>query len=224
MIRTMIFGWMALSAFASVGQTLEAVLDKHFEVHQQDLWDQLRTVTGTGYWHHRTKGDHNVEYYIMPGKFLMQNRKEQFIEASAGFQGWEMAKWTGKKVVDLDVKQEALLQIVFYFGSPLKHIEIVEFKGKVSVDHIECNWLQEVKGSIVRDYFIDATSHLLYRINIKTADFELSRTVKEYKNFSGLQLPTVVTMKTNEVEAEYSFYDITIGDRIDPSIYKKPNQ
>ena len=66
--------------------SLNYILEKHLEVHQQMFWDGIKTLSAKGIWLSMHGSYPATFYFKKPDKYLMINQKSRFIEAWDGVQ------------------------------------------------------------------------------------------------------------------------------------------
>ncbi len=220
---------LIFGAISSGAQSTQKVLEKHFEAQTQDFWDQARTVTVDGAWFVGSERTVFTLHAKRPNKVILKGTWEgqPFTEAFDGVAGWTVAPWTGVSKANLMLSHEQLMiSHLFDFGSPIKRDADLEYKGKVKEDGVICHWLAEVRDNIEYDYFIDINKHYLRKVNRRESVGDevvlMTKTYDIFKQFGGVTFPTVIFLKTKELEKEYVFDDLVVGDGISDAIFRQP--
>jgi outer membrane lipoprotein-sorting protein len=225
-LRKLLPLFLFITCFEVSAQTLDRILQQHYQAHNQQFWDQIRSLTATGNWTSEF-GDYSATYYIKrPEKFKVINVEQRFIEAYDGNQFWTIGSWTENKVQLLDPVRSMMLYHVFDFGSPISMADDLELKGRVEVDNIPCYWLIKKQVNQITEIFIDRRTNLLYRTILTDSWHEYDRvvykTIKKYRNLQGMLIPTVIEIKTNDLVSEYVFDDFFLGDAVSDSQFAMP--
>lgn len=212
----------------SSAQSLEGILEKHYKAHSQEIWDQINTFSSDVEW----SGPYDlIRGEILakkPNLFYLVSRKSRVIEAFDGREAWTRAPWSKDQIQIIPGDRAETLPIVLSFGSPISKEVSLTHRGKVQVDGQLCHWLIESKKNFEIEYFINAKTHLFYKV-IYSKKLEegtgstLTKTVTTYRTFNGVVCPTVVEVKTLASESEYVFDNIILGEGIASSKFKKPN-
>lgn len=212
----------------SSAQSLEGILEKHYKAHSQEIWDQINTFSSDVEW----SGPYDlIRGEILakkPNLFYLVSRKSRVIEAFDGREAWTRAPWSKDQIQIIPGDRAETLPIVLSFGSPISKEASLTHRGKVQVDGQLCHWLIESKKNFEIEYFINAKTHLFYKV-IYSKKLEegngstLTKTVTTYRTFNGVVCPTVVEVKTPTSESEYVFDNIILGEGIASSKFKKPN-
>ncbi len=209
------------------GQSLEHILSKHYEAHNQEIWNMLRTMSANVEWH-SDLGTFFGEFFAKkPDQVMIISEKSRFVEAYDGKEAWTQAYWTNGEITAMNFVRSIMLTELVTFGSPIEAHKDLKYNGRVEVDNVPCFWLeQEMEGRKV-EYFIDRESDRLYKTQITIPSEEkpvvLVRTVSKYRIFNGIPIATVVTMKTSGLESEYVFDGIVLGEGIPSSKFRRPN-
>ena len=207
--------------------SLKYILHKHHEAHQQDLWQEIKTVSAKGKWL-GIHGSYPATFYFKrPDKYLMINQKARFIEAWDGVESWTIAKWTKSSVEDLSADKTMINRVIFSFGSPLRGVEGIVNKGIVFLAHAPHYWIIEDQDSLFIEYFISAKTFLLTKtIFTKKIGLPLVviREVVKYGNFHNFSFPTHIKLRTQTMVAEYVFDKITLGDPVKDRRFSRPGK
>ncbi len=209
------------------GQSLESVIEKHYEAHNQQFWDQINTLTAKIEWN-STLGYFGGEIWAKkPDKIMVRSQKHRFIEAFDGRESWTIASWTDEEVASMNETRSFMIREIVYYGTPVGDLDKLNFKGEVEVDQIPCFWIEKITNTRRDEFFIDAKTYLLYK-SLVTQRFgdktiTLTRTVNKYREFNKLKVPTVIELKTWELTSEYVLDDIVLGEGIPSSKFTKPN-
>ncbi len=221
LLTLLIFG---ISAEA---QSLDHILKKNFEAHNQEIWKMLRTFSADMEWHSDLGTFYGEVAAKKPTLVYLQSEKSRFIEAFDGQQAWTQAYWTNGEITQMSPTRSLMIQELITFGSPLSEGEDYEVKGKVEVDNTPCHWLVFEENGRTTEYFIETKTHRLYKTIISQPVYgetiTISRTVKKYREFNGIPVATVIELRSEELTSEYVFDGIVLGEGISSSKFKKPN-
>ena len=207
--------------------SLNYILEKHFEAHQQIFWEGIKTLSVKGIWL-SIHGSYPATFYFKkPDKYLMINQKSKFIEAWDGVQSWTIAKWTKSSIAKLSTEETLINRAIFNFGSPLNDAEDIVNKGIVSLDHAPHYWIIEDQGDLLIEYFISTKTFLLVKTIFKKnigEPLHVIREVVKYENFQGFSFPTHIKFKTETMVTEYVFNKITLGDSVKEKRFSRPEK
>ena len=115
--------------------SLNYILEKHFEAHQQMFWEGIKTLSVKGIWLSIHGSYPSTFYFKNPDKYLMINQKSRFIEAWDGDQSWTIAQWTKSSIAELSAEETLINRAIFSFGSPLNGVVGIVNKA-VSYTHL----------------------------------------------------------------------------------------
>ena len=218
---------LILLTISSFGQSREKILQKHFEAHNQEYWDQIQTAQFTGVWLAKD-GDAN-RYYIKysakkEGKraFQWESKKKETCKISFdGKIGWKQIKQKPKL---LDDKEVILPQNSFFFGSPVKENPNLKYEGVISWDDIGCHLFIEQRTNDKIEYLIDKNDYLLRRMAIIPDDGGLDNQVivkfEHYRNYTMIKIPGSIHIKSNLYDDGITINEITLGNGIPDGYFK----
>ncbi len=210
------------------GQSKHKVLEKHYKAQQQEFWDQINTISAKVEWGSVLGTFHGDFIAKKPNKIMFKSVKSRVIEAFDGKESWTIASWTDEEVLPMESYRSFMIRELMIFGSPIVDNDDLVFRGTASVDQIYCYWFEVIKSNRRVEYFIDIKTHMLYKsvITQKIGDetIALTRTVDKYRQFNGIQFPTIIRVKTLEMESEYVFDSIVLGEGIPSSRFTKPDE
>lgn len=230
MIRIMITCFLVLTVLGSSAQELERVLDNHFEVHGQDMWDQVNSVIVEGKW--LTEEFHKYPMkltYKSPNKVRWEGkwRGKRFVEATNGVAFWKIAPWQDQGKPDQMSSEDRLkLNNMYALGSPLK-----AFESKLQLAGLEMyegELLIHVyyEGQFRRhDYYLGKEDFVLYWevIESKTGrSMTIRKQYEKYRNYHGLLAPTAVRIFGEDNEWELVFEDVMLGAGAQDGIFEMP--
>ena len=205
--------------------SLNYILDRHHEAHQQELWEGIKSLSAKGNWL-SVHGSYPATFHFKkPDKYLMINQRSRFIEAWDGVESWTIAKWTKSSVAQLSAEETLINQSIFTFGSPLKLVVGLANKGIVFLDQAPHYWIVQDQGHVLIEYFISTETFLLTKtiFTIKTGEpLVVIREVVKYGDFQGVSFPTHIKLQTKSMVAEYVFNKITLGDPVQDKRFSKP--
>ena len=212
-------------------QDIEGIMKDHYAAYQQDFWDQIRTVNITGIW---LIGQEKTRFELLakkPGKVMVRGRwqQEPYTESFDGSSGWTIAPWTGVKTPQLMLpKEQLMLQSVFEFGSPIPRNVALEYRGEGDAFGIPCHRLATKIDGVEYEYFIDEEDFFLRRMDrrelIGNHTHILTKRYDQYRKFGGVVIPTVVIVRVEDLEKEYVFDDIIVGNGISNLTFSRPNE
>lgn len=213
----------------ATGQNIEGILKDHYKAYQQDFWDQVQTVNIKGLW---LKGQEKANFELLakkPGKIMIRGRwqVEPYAESFDGSSGWTIAPWTGVKTPQLMLaKEQLLLQSVFDFGSPIPKNVVLEYRGEGDAFGVPCHRLATIIDGIEYEYYVDEEDFYLRRMDRRELIGDhtqiLTKRYDQYRKFGGVVIPTLVTVRVEDLEKEYVFDDIIVGDGISNLIFRRP--
>ena len=207
--------------------SLSYILDRHYEAHQQELWEGIKSLSAKGNWLSLHGSYPATFYFKKPNKYLMINQRSRFIEAWNGVESWTIAKWTKSSVAQLSAEETLINQAIFTFGSPLKRVADLENKGIVFLDQAPHYWIVEDQAHALIEYFISKQTFLLTKTIFTKKRGEplvVVREVVKYGGFQGVSFPTHIKLQTKTMVAEYVFNKITLGDPVQDKRFSKPTK
>lgn len=220
---------LLLIAFSAKSQDIGGILESHYTANQQSFWDQVQTVNIRGIW---LKDQEKASFELLakkPNKIMIRGRwqAEPYAEAFDGASGWTVAPWTGIKTPQLMLAgEQQLLQAVFAFGSPIPRDAVVEYRGTGDAFGIPCYRLGTEIGGVSYEYFIDEEDFLLRRLDRRELMGDHTQTLTkrydQYRKFGGVVIPTLVVVQVDNLEKEYVFDDIIVGDGISNLTFRRP--
>ena len=226
--KVLFIGFLFLTV-KTEAQNIERILNRHFEAHTQDFWDQARTVTVEGAWFTGSERTTFTLHAKRPDKIILKGtwNSKTYIEAFDGVVAWTVAPWTGVNQPQLMLIQEQMMIThLFDYGSAIPRDVVLEYKGKVKEDGLECHWLSEMRDDVQYDYFVDTHKFYLRKVNRREVIGEetelLSKTYDIFKSFGGVTFPTVILIRTKKLEREFVYDDLVIGDGVSDAIFRQP--
>ena len=221
--------FLSAASLGSGAQDVEGILQKHYKAYQQDFWDQIQTANVRGIW---LKGSDKTNFELLakkPGKIIIRGRwqSEPYAASFDGASGWTIAPWTGVKVAQLMLpKEQRMMQAIFDFGSPIPREAAMEYRGEMEVYGIPCYRVATKIGAVEYEYFIDQEDYYLRRLDRRELAGEdthvLTKSFDQYRKFSGIVIPTLIVIQTEDLEKEYVFDDVVVGNGISNLIFRRP--
>ena len=210
-------------------QDIEGIMKDHYSAYKQDFWDQVQTVNIRGIWL-RDQEKANFELLAKkPGKIMIRGRwkVEPYAESFDGSSGWTIAPWTGVKTPQLMLaKEQLLLQSVFDFGSPIPKDVALEYRGEGDAYGIPCHRLVANIEGVEYEYFVDEEDFYLRRMDrrelIGNETQIMTKRYDQYRKFGGVVIPTLVIVQVHDLEKEYVFDDIIVGNGISNLTFRRP--
>lgn len=232
MTKGIIFFFLGLfSSVALEAQNIERILEKHFQAHQQDFWEEVRTISIRGVW---LRGAEKTRFELFakkPGKRLVKGNwnGNPYAEAFDGSSGWTQAPWTGVKSPQLMLgKEQLLVKNIFEFGSAVPEDALLEYLGETNESGIPVHRFLEKKDDAEIDYFIDVEDFLLRKVVIRekiAGNVEiLSKSYDQYRNFGGIMMPSLIYLKIDDLEKEYVFNEMVVGDAVSNLMFRRPQK
>lgn len=213
----------------SKAQDIEGIIQDHYKASQQDFWDEIQTVNINGIW---LKGQEKTAFELLakkPGKILLRGRwkSEVFAQSFDGVSGWTLAPWTGATIPQLMLpKEQRILREIFDFGSPIPRDVALEYRGEGNAFGVPCHRVAAQIGGIEYEYFIDEEDFYLRRMDrrelIGDHTIVLTKRYDQYRKFGGVVIPTLVIIQTEDLEKEFVFDDIVIGNGISNHVFRRP--
>ena len=159
-------------------------------------------------------------YVVVFGKW----KRKRFALAFDGKEAWTIAPWTDYQDVQLMTPEDELsIKHVMDFGSPIRSIVNLEYKGEVIENDASYHWFIEINSQYEIEYFIDSKTFLIHKMNKRerfgTAILSMTKLYEVYRDFGGVVFPSFVRVKTVSGESDYSFDSIIIGEGINSGIF-----
>ncbi|MBV6645946.1 MAG: hypothetical protein KI790_10880 [Cyclobacteriaceae bacterium] len=227
--------WIAvcchLLATPSIAQSRKHILEEHHKAHTQAFWDQTRSAEIKGAWVGPQGYLKMTLWAKKPNKIAVFGhwQKKRFVTAYDGQRAWTIAPWTGYEKSQLMTRtEEIVVKSIFDFGSPIVDSPELEYKGKIHIDEVHCYWFTETKFNQEWEYFVEVRNHLLYKVSLKEYYgqdvLNMSKTFDLYRDFGGVILPSVVEIRSNESEAEFTFDEVILGLGMPSTSFQRPNE
>lgn len=210
-------------------QDIEGIMQDHYKAYKQDFWDQVQTVNIRGIW---LIGQDKASFELLakkPGKVMLRGRwqVEPYAESFDGSSGWTIAPWTGVKTPQLMLpKEQLMLRSVFEFGSPIPRDVALEYRGEGDAYGVPCYRLAASIDGVEYEYFVDEEDFFVRRMDrrelIGNHTQILTKRYDQYRKFGGVVIPTLVIVRVDDLEKEYVFDDIIVGDGISNLTFRRP--
>jgi len=234
MKRTLIL--TALMLFAFVGtqaQSLDKVLEKHFEATGHDKMADVKTF--------KIKAKMSMMGMDMPMDMIIKKPNkfrteidmmgQKTIQAYDGEKGWMINPMMGPGAQALEGEQlsQAMDQAdmegeLYDFKKKGHNAELI---GKVNADGVEAYRIKFTgKDGNVKNYFIDANTYLVLKVKATVKaqgqSMEIESKMLEYQNIDGIQMPkkieVVLPMGTQSIIME----EIKFNEEVDDAIFAQP--
>jgi outer membrane lipoprotein-sorting protein len=214
-------------------QTLQNVLDKHFEAIGQEKLLEKETyaikakVSQMGM-------EIPMEMKIKrPNKFRMEMEMQgqKMIQAYNGEKGWMIAPWVSSEPQDLSGPQldQAMEQAdidgeLYNYKDKGYTAELMgkEFLGDDEVFNIK---LTNDEG-VEKNYYIGTDDYLVKKVkgkvNAQGQEVTVEQIMSEYKEVDGVMVATKIESKSPMGTATITFEDLKFGAPVDDSIFEKP--
>ncbi|MCX6154713.1 MAG: outer membrane lipoprotein-sorting protein [Candidatus Kapabacteria bacterium] len=161
----------------------------------------------------------------------MDMQGKTIIQAFDGEKGWSVNPFMGTDTNELDKETSSQLQSqINIFGDRLinyKQLGItLSLVGVESVDGTDCYKIKAVeKDQKEFTYFVDRSSYKTLQMKAKmqgpNGEMELTTNLKEYKDFSGVQIPTLMEIDAQMMTMKITFTKIEFDKNIDDSVFKR---
>ena len=103
---------------------------------------------------------------------------------------------------------------------------VLEYRGEGDVNGVPCHRLAASIDGIEYEYFIDEEDFYLRRMDrrelIGGHTQILTKRYDQYRKFGGVVIPTLVIVRVEDLEKEYVFDDIIVGDGISNLTFRRP--
>lgn len=227
------FFFMASFLNVLIAQTLDDVLEKHFEaVGQQKL---METKT----FEIKAKiSQMGMEFPMemkmkKPEMFLvtMTMQGQEMVQAFDGETGWMIAPWisaepqalTGEQLKQ--AKEQASLEGELYNFE--QKGSIADFVGKVNLDGKEAYKIKlSTSDGNTKDYYIDGKTYLISKVKAKISSqgqtVDVEQTMGDYKTIGGITLATKTETKSPMGMAVILMEEVKFDQPIDDAIFKQP--
>lgn len=211
----------------SAAQRDKAILKRHFDAQDQELWNQVNTfstdgVLATG------KKTLRVEFLAKkPNKIKIIDEEKNIVYGFNGKAGWMMTS-TGQEPVILDEELSMILKNTYEFGSPLYQKENLNYMSEVTVERVRCHWWVYKEKDLRYEFFVDKSRDLIYKVIIEKRspegelEYSISKTITQYRNFQGFMTPSVILIRSTHHEWELAFNEMFLGEGIRSSIFEIP--
>lgn len=226
MIRYLQIALLLVFSIAIRAQSDSRLMARHLEAQNQAFWDQINSFScKANFWDGSDQRILNV-LVKKPGKIKLIDEKKKFVYATNGSEFWTLQN-TNAEVETLSSEKTEMLKSVFDFGSPLKTYRgKLNYLGEVTVDSKLCHWWYFVENSVRREFFVDKDDLLFYKSVTKFEGLEkqvsVSRTISQYRDYQGIVVPAVITIKSTNHLWELSNNEMLLGEGIPSSVFEKP--
>lgn len=214
-------------------QTLQDVLDKHFEAIGQEKLLEKET-----YEIEATVNQMGMEIPMVmkmkrPNKFRMEMEMQgqKMIQAYDGEKGWVIAPWVSPEPQDLTGPQleQAMEQAdidgeLYNYKAKGYTAELLgkEFLGDDEVYNIK---LSNDEG-VEKNYYIGTDDYLVKRVkgkvNTQGQEVTVEQIMSDYEEIDGVMIATKIESKSPMGNAVITFDDLKFGAPVDDAIFQKP--
>ncbi|MEO9475427.1 MAG: hypothetical protein ABJG41_07820 [Cyclobacteriaceae bacterium] len=230
MRRSIFLGVFILFGTFAQPQDLSTILQKHFEAHGQELWDQIGTVVIDGEWVTTEFRKFPMKLtYKQPNKVRLEGMwgRKKYAQVTNGKVAWTVAPWTGTSHPQLMTPLEHMtIANTFSPGSALKlYRETVNLQGLELFEGELLIKLTYEDAYTAREFYLGKEDYILYWEVIRSKVGQMSVVKKQYENYhnySGLLAPTAVRFFAGDEEKELVFADVSLGVGAANSIFEMP--
>lgn len=217
----------------SLAQTLESVLEKHFEAVGQD---KLMAVESFEIDAKLSQMGMEMPMQMKikkPNKFLvkMTMQGQEMTQAFDGENGWMIAPWVSPEPQALAGEQLEQAKDQTNMEGELYNYEqkgsTIDFKGKVNLDGNEAFKLTlNSKDGSEKDYYIDANTYLILKVKAEVSaqgqTVEVEQIMGDYQTTDGITMARKIETKSPMGSATILMEDVRFNTDIDDSIFKQP--
>ena len=227
--------FFSMQAFAQ-DESLDEILEAHFEVVGQENLVDVQTIKNTGTI--MTQGLSIPMTMVMKRPNMMRinaniGGAEAVFMAYDGTNGWALQPWTGSiDPIDLpeDQLKEAMQQADL--DGPLFNYEekghSLELEGMEEVEGTETYKLKlTMKSGDVMYYFLDAEAYVPIKITSKTMmqgqEFEQEQFLSNYKMVNGFAVAhSIETKVMGNTAMQITVNEVIVNPEVEDSYFKKP--
>ncbi|NQU55413.1 MAG: hypothetical protein HQ522_23090 [Bacteroidetes bacterium] len=214
-------------------QSLETILEKHFQAVGQDK------IVGAGTFFMKAKiSQMGMEFPMemkmkRPDKFRleMEMQGQKMIQAYDGEKGWMIAPWLSPDPQELvgDQLKQAMNQANFEgeLYDYKKKGHAMEFAGKVNLEGKEAYRIKlSAKDGSIENYFIDAETYLISKVKSKVSamgqEVAVEKKMSDYKDFNGVFMATKMESVTPMGNMNIIIEEFKIDQKFDDAIFVQP--
>lgn len=224
---------LLFALLSTQAQTLEKVLDKHYEAMGHKKIASVETFN--------LKAKMSMMGMDMPMNILVKKPNkfkveiemmgQKTVSAFDGDNGWMINPMMGAGVQDLqgDQLKQAMSQAdmegeLYKFAEKGSTAELI---GKVNADGKEAYRVKLTDGSgQVKNYFIDANTYLLLKMKAKIESMgqsvEVETKMVEYQEIDGIQMAKKIDVVTPMGTQSIIMEEIKLNEKIDDSVFARP--
>jgi len=224
---------IAASVNVAQAQTLQDVLNKHFEAIGQDKLLEKET-----YEIEATVSQMGMEIPMVmkmkrPNKFRMEMEMQgqTMIQAYNGEKGWMLAPWVSSDPQDLSGPQleQAMEQAdidgeLYNYNEKGYTAELLgkEFMGDDEVFNIKLTG----DDGVEKNYYIGTDDYLVKKVvgkvNAQGQEVTVEQIMSDYEKIDGVMVATKIESKSPMGSATINFENMKFGASLDESIFEKP--
>ena len=226
---------MMFALVSTQAQTLEKVLDKHYEAMGHKKIASVETFNLKAKMSMMGMELPMVIKVKRPNKFKveMEMMGQKTVSAFDGEKGWMINPMMGAGVQDLqgDQLKQAMSQAdmegeLYNFAAKGHTAELI---GKVNADGNEAFRIKLTdKEGQVKNYFIDAKNYLLLKMKAKVETMgqtvEIETKMVEYQEIDGIKMAKKIDVVTPMGTQSIIMEEIKLNEKIDDSIFARPAQ
>lgn len=214
-------------------QSLNQVLDAHFEAVNQKKTLEVKTVTMNGRIMQMGMELPMVMKMKRPDKVRMELniQGQEMVTAYDGVNGWMIAPWIGPDPQDMPADQLKDMKERADFEGDLWNYEEkghkAEFQGKADMEGTDA-WVIRLtkKNGDVATFYIDTDSYLLIKQKTRTVingvEVESEQIPGNYKLYSGIPMPTSIESRAMGQSVQIIFDNIEFDVLLDDGIFARP--
>jgi outer membrane lipoprotein-sorting protein len=234
MKRILILTSLMLIAFISMhAQSLDKVLEKHFEVVGQEKLAALQSFVLNAKISQMGMEMPMVMKMKKPNKFRMEidMQGQKMIQAFDGEKGWMIAPWISSDPQDLAGDELKMAMDQADMEGELYNYEkkghSAELIGKVNSDGTEAYRIKlTTKDGTVKNYFIDAKTYLVLKtkatISAMGQSVDVETKMMDYKEIDGIKMAMKMESSTPMGIHTVIVEEVKLNEKIDDSIFARP--
>ena len=221
-------------ALPSVGQSVDEVLDKHYEaIGGLEAWTSLQSMVASG--------TLSVGGGMMQGPFRAYQKRPamsrleftiqgmNIVQAYDGITAWQIMPMAGStEPVEADPMTAATIIEQSDMDGPLigwrEDGHSIEVAGTETIDGTEAIHLTVVVRGTTSQFYLDANTYLPIQIKAEAMGMNTTTKMSDYRNVDGLLFPFLVEIDTEMGAQALIFDEVQINVAVDESIFSmNPN-
>lgn len=234
-IITFIITFLVASVTGLHAQTLNEVLDKHFETIGQDKLVKVKTYSVKATVNQMGMELPMVMQMKRPNKFRMEMdmQGQKMIQVYDGQKGWFIAPWISPEPQEMEGAQlqQALDQAdidgeLFNYEEKGHKAELVGIEQQDGIDVY--NIKLTTKNGDVKNYYIDARKYVIVKakakVNTMGQEVKIVQRMSDYKNIDGILMATTIESETPMGSGKVVMNEIKFNQEISDDIFKLPGK